>query len=106
MHICGRRRPGGFRAASCTAKEVPIQRTPGKVEKPRQAFYTRMPYRIVTAAFGFFLSIVGLYILLLADTSGSARLIAGPLIVLPGCNMLIAAWKAKESWLSRLGPLP
>lgn len=56
--------------------------------------------------FGLFLVTVGLYALLFVAPLTAPRVIAGVVLVVLGCNMLAAAYRAKESWLSRLGPLP
>ena len=49
---------------------------------------------------------VGFYVLLFAGTSIVLRFVAGSALVLFGCNMVVSACKARESWLSKVGPLP
>jgi uncharacterized membrane protein HdeD (DUF308 family) len=71
-----------------------------------QPFYARKVHRLVTAAFGSLLIGVGVYALFFADTSTVVRLVSGSALVLTGYNMVSSAYKAKESWLSKLGPLP
>jgi hypothetical protein len=71
-----------------------------------QPFYARGTYRLLTGTFGLFLTGVGLYALFFAGTSTGVRLVGGSVLVLAGCNLVSSAYKAKPSWLSRLGPLP
>lgn len=71
-----------------------------------QPFYAGRMYRLLTAIFGLLLTGTGLYAIFLADTSTLVRFAGGTALVLTGCNMVSAACKSKESWLSRLGPLP
>lgn len=69
-------------------------------------FYARMHYRIVTGVFGLFLFAVGVFALFFADTEPTLRWIAGGVILIFSLNMILSAWRAKESWLSKIGPLP
>lgn len=71
-----------------------------------QPFYARKMYRLLTAAFGLLLIGVGVYALIFAGTSTVVRLVGGSALVLAGYNMVSSAYQAKESWLSKLGPLP
>ena len=73
---------------------------------PSQAFYEGKMYRLLTATLGILLAGIGLYALFLAETSLVVRLFGGLACVLAGSNMISSACKAKESWLSKLGPLP
>ena len=63
-------------------------------------------YRLLTAVFGLLLIGVGFYAFFFADTSTVVQLLGGSVLVLLGYNMVSSACKAKESWLSKLGPLP
>lgn len=69
-------------------------------------FYAGRTYRLITAAFGLLLIGVGCYALFLADTAGVIRFAGGTAFVAVGGNMVWSAVTARESWLSRLGPLP
>lgn len=69
-------------------------------------FYAGRTYRLITAAFGLLLIGVGCYALFLADTAGVIRFAGGTAFVAVGGNMVWSAVAARESWLSRLGPLP
>lgn len=75
-------------------------------QRKSQPFYAGRIYRLLTATFGLLLIGVGLYALFFADTSSVVRFIGGSALVLAGYNMVSSAYKAKESWLSKLGPLP
>lgn len=75
-------------------------------QEESQPFYARKLYRFLSSGFGLFLMGIGFYILLFADTSIILRFVVGSVIVLLGINMVVSAYKAKESWLSKLGPLP
>ena len=69
-------------------------------------FYAGRTYRLITAVFGLLLIGVGCYALFLADTAGVIRFAGGTAFVAVGGNMVWSAVAARESWLSRLGPLP
>lgn len=75
-------------------------------QRASQPFYAGRMYRLLTAVFGLFLTGVGFYVFLFADTSPVVRLLGGSVLVMLGYNMVSSACQAKESWLSRLGPLP
>lgn len=62
--------------------------------------------RIFSVLFGLFLCGVGIYVLLFSHDSTLWQLIGGMLLALFGSNMLYAAYRNKQSWLSRIGPLP
>ncbi len=69
-------------------------------------FHARKVYRLITAVFGLFLAGLGLYVLLFTGNTVVVRFVAGVVLGAFGINMVVSAIKAKESWLSRLGPLP
>jgi len=71
-----------------------------------QPFYARRMHRLLTAGFGLFLTGVGLYAIFFADTATAVRFAGGSVLVLAGGNMVYSACKAKQPWLSKLGPLP
>ena len=62
--------------------------------------------RLFALAFGLFLVGVGSYALLFGQMSEIWRVGGGAVLVLLGGNMLHSSWRAKPSWLSRIGPLP
>jgi putative Mn2+ efflux pump MntP len=62
--------------------------------------------RIFSTLFGLLLFGVGIYIVLFSYDSTLWHLIAGMLLALLGSNMFYAAYRNKQSWLSRIGPLP
>jgi len=72
----------------------------------RQPFHARKPYRLFAAAFGLLLVGVGCYALFFAETAMLVRIAGGAALVLVGGNMVWSACKARESWLSKVGPLP
>ena len=69
-------------------------------------FYARRTYRLLTGVFGVFLAAVGLFVVLFSGSLTALRVAAGIALLVLGGNMALAAYGAKESWLSRLGPLP
>lgn len=77
-----------------------------KNQQQTRPFYAKPLYRWLTGGFGVFLIAIGLYALLFVGSLTAPRVIAGVVLDVLGCNMLAAAYRAKESWLSRLGPLP
>jgi uncharacterized membrane protein HdeD (DUF308 family) len=71
-----------------------------------QPFYAKRMYRLLTAAFGLLLIGVGVYALVFAGTSTVVRFVGGSAFVLAGYNLVSSACQARESWLSKFGPLP
>ncbi len=70
-------------------------------------FYAGRSYRLLSGAFGAFLAGVGVYALFFAGEPWDALRLAVSLgLMVLGANMVLSAYAAKESWLSRLGPLP
>jgi uncharacterized membrane protein HdeD (DUF308 family) len=69
-------------------------------------FYGRKLYRLFSSVFGLFLVGVGVYVLLLPAPKTILQMAAGLVLVLLGLNLFVSALRAKESWLSRIGPLP
>ncbi|MBB5273789.1 uncharacterized membrane protein HdeD (DUF308 family) [Quisquiliibacterium transsilvanicum] len=65
-----------------------------------------MLHRLFLGVFGVLLMGVGLYALFFAGPFTILQLAGGSALVLLGGNMVVSAWRARESWLSRLGPLP
>ncbi len=68
---------------------------------------TRKVHRYVTGAFGIFLMIVAVLVLVSADASSrvAALLVAAVLAAL-GIDAVLAAIRSKRAWVSRIGPLP
>lgn len=75
-------------------------------ERPPQPFHARTGYRVLAGCFGVLLCAVGAYILLITPADGLLKWFAGSALLIFGGNLTYAAINAKESWLSRLGPLP
>jgi len=69
-------------------------------------YYARSTYRFATGLFGLFLVGVGFFVLLRATTTAVIRFSSGVVLVVLGGNMVLSSCRGKESWLSRLGPLP
>jgi hypothetical protein len=69
-------------------------------------YYARSTYRLATGLFGLFLVGVGVSVLLRATMTGLIRISGGLVLILFGGNMMLSSFRGKESWLSRLGPLP
>ena len=65
-----------------------------------------MMHRLFAGGFGVFLMGVGIYAVFFTGAFAILQLIGGSALVLLGGNMVVSAWRARESWLSRLGPLP
>ncbi|KAF1697084.1 hypothetical protein [Pseudoxanthomonas koreensis] len=75
-------------------------------ERTKQPFYAGTTYRRVSAVVGTIVVVAGFYALLFAETDPVLRIPGGIGIILIGGNLAWSAWKARESWLSRIGPLP
>lgn len=70
-------------------------------------FYAGRIYRVLSFSFGLFLVAVGVYgAFSFTEAPGIWRIGGGLLFVVFGFNMAYSAWKAKESWVSKIGPLP
>ena len=68
--------------------------------------YAGKAYRALSFLFGIFLMAIGFYGIFLAETAAIWRLVGGVLFVALGFNMAYSACRARESWLSKIGPLP
>jgi len=77
-----------------------------KDQRESTPFYARRTYRLFSGLFGAFLVAVGLYALIFATSFSALRVVVGAALVVLGANMARSAYAAKESWLSRIGPLP
>jgi small neutral amino acid transporter SnatA (MarC family) len=71
-----------------------------------QTFYKGKLYRLTSAAFGSLLLGAGFYAIFFAETQAAVRITGGIALILLGYNTVWSAYKAKESWLSKIGPLP
>ena len=77
------------------------------MQRPRvHRLFKGRTYRLLSGCFGVFLAGIGLYALVFAAPLTLLRVAAGAGLVLLGGNMVVAACKGRESWLSRIGPLP
>lgn len=74
-------------------------------QNDNRSFHKRKTYRVLSGCFGLFLFGVGLYVMLL-DRSATLPVLAGGALILLGGNAIVCAVLARESWLSKLGPLP
>ncbi len=75
-------------------------------ERPQQPFHSRTGYRVLSGCFGVFLCTVGAYMLLVTPAADLLKWFAASALLILGGNMTYSAINAKESWLSKLGPLP
>jgi len=75
-------------------------------ERKTSPFHATKLYRILAGCFGLFLIGVGFYVLFFAHASNILRFVAGSALILFGCNKVVSAYTARESWLSKIGPLP
>lgn len=74
-----------------------------KQDKP---FHSRTVYRLISAALGAVLVGIGLGSLLLGSGYTMFRIAAGLAFFALGIESIWSACKGRESWLSRIGPLP
>lgn len=63
-------------------------------------------YRIFSFVFGLVLLGVGVFALFFAVVDGWLRYLAALGFIAAGANLMWAARKGRESWLSKIGPLP
>lgn len=74
-------------------------------EHDHKPFYARPVYRVMSLLFG--LALIGSSLYLLFGQPARALQIIGALLIMAlGVNLLLAAVRARESWLSKIGPLP
>ena len=69
-------------------------------------YYQGNVYRSLTALMGVLLLGVGIWAAFFTDASLMNRLVAFLIFGTVGANALIAALASKESWISKIGPLP
>lgn len=62
--------------------------------------------RAFSVVFGLFLLGVGAYAIGFGSAPLIWRIAGGALLAVLGGNMVYAGWRARRSWLSRVGPLP
>ena len=62
--------------------------------------------RVFVGAFGILLLSVGIYAVLLAETSPVWRYLGGGVLCVLGVNAVYGAVTARLPWISRIGPLP
>lgn len=65
-----------------------------------------MLHRLFAGGFGVVLVGVGIHAIFFTGAFAILQFLGGSALVLLGGNMVLSAWRARESWLSRLGPLP
>ncbi len=75
-------------------------------QRESKPFYAKHLYRWLSGTSGAFLIGVGLYALILAGPLTLLSVVGGLGLILVGGNMVASAYAARESWLSKLGPLP
>ena len=75
-------------------------------EREQPPYHAHKVYRLITGCFGLFLSGVGIFALFVDGSSMLLRWTAGLALLIVGGNLAVSAIKARESWLSKLGPLP
>jgi len=73
-------------------------------EPSRPPYHERTLYRVLSVAIGLLFVVLGGCVLLLTEGLG-AKALAFVLMAF-GINALLAAYRRKPSWLSKIGPLP
>ncbi len=63
-------------------------------------------YRLASGGLGAVLAGAGLYVLLGIRPLEATHLLASAALVAVGLNLAVSALTGRESWLSRIGPLP
>ena len=75
-------------------------------QQPSRPFYAKPLYRLLAGVFGAFLLAVGLFALFFVGGLTALGFIVGLTLIVLGFNLLLSAYRARESWISRIGPLP
>lgn len=70
------------------------------------SYFEQNHYRVFTAFIGLLIGGVGIYSALHPITPSFVGYIISFILFVLGYNALWSAYHAKESWLSKLGPLP
>jgi hypothetical protein len=76
------------------------------VRRDDTPFHARPVYRLASGVFGLGLVGTGVYALFVVGPPDALQSLGGAVLMLLGGNMFLAACRARESWLSRIGPLP
>lgn len=69
-------------------------------------FYANIYYRLLSSLFGLFLLTLAVLVLSEADEHKLWYWVGALVFSALGSNMLWSAIKGKESWVSKIGPLP
>lgn len=77
---------------------------PRESDHPHAAIGTG--HRVVTGALGALLLGSGVYALRYVSDSGALQLLGALGCIAVGANAVLSAWRARASWISRIGPLP
>lgn len=72
----------------------------------KQPFYAKVYYRVLSSLFGLFLLTLAVLVLSAAEENKLWYMAGFLLLTTLGLNMLWSAIKGKESWVSKIGPLP
>ena len=75
-------------------------------QKSKPPYFARKPYRTLTGLFGLLLMAIGMFAIFVGGDQILLRVAVGVCILALGCNAVVAAWRAKEPWIARIGPLP
>lgn len=69
-------------------------------------YYLRRSFRTVSLVLGVLLAGVGIYLLVDNALEFGWRMLAGLVLAVIGAETTSSAYRGKEPWLAKLGPLP
>ena len=67
-------------------------------------YFSGSIYRILSGLFGFFLTVLGVYVVFFGVVDPLIRIVIGSIITLVGAETVWSSIQSRQSWLARLGP--
>lgn len=67
---------------------------------------TSTVHRVFTGGLGLVVLCSGVYAMRFVSPSGMLQLVGSVALIALGSNMIVSALRARESWMSKIGPLP
>ncbi len=75
-------------------------------EHPQLTPRTGAVHRLFTGGLGVVILGSGVYAMRFVSSSGMFQFVGAAVLIVLGVNMVFSAFRARESWMSKIGPLP
>jgi uncharacterized membrane protein HdeD (DUF308 family) len=75
-------------------------------ENPQHTPRTSTVHRLFTGVLGVLIVGSGVYAMRFVSSSGMFQFVGAAVLIVLGVNMVFSALRARESWMSKIGPLP